>query len=120
MTGPIDTGPDAGRAIEVEWPETVDLPPVFVNQMVASLGASAGPNAVPDSIELLFGMASSPLFVGSDAVVAERLASLTSVPVVPHARLVMSRERAEELLNVLATTLARYDEVVQGAHHARA
>lgn len=113
-------GDDVMREIDLDWGQVDQLPLQFVNQMIASLGAAAGPAAIPDGIVLILGCASQPVIVGSPESVQRQVDALTTVPVQPLGRYVMSRERAEELLQVLAKTVAQYDEIIEGARHARA
>lgn len=111
---------DQMREIALDWGSVDNLPLQFVNQMVAQLGAPAGPQAVPDGISLIFGCASPPILVGSPEAVARKVDELQSVRVQPLGRFIMSRDRAEELLQVLARSLAQYDEIAEAADHARA
>lgn len=107
------------RAVEAEWVGVDDFTLQYINQIVAQLGVVAGDPAVPDSIHLMFGTAAQPVFVGSPERVAALAAQLQVLPIKPVVRLVMSRERAEELLQILVQTLAQYD-LVKDAKHARA
>ena len=95
------------------------MPLQYVNQMVSQLGVPAGDPAVPDSIHLVFGVVTQPVIVGTPEQVMEKVAQIRVVPIKPVVRLVLSRERAEELLQVLAQTTSQYD-MVKDAKHARA
>lgn len=108
------------RRVEVEWGNVADVGPTFVNQVIATLGVPAGEASVPDSINLIFGHAAAPLFTGTPEQIHAKVDALQSVLVRPVARLVMSRERAEELLQVLAQTVSQYDAAVQSGRRARA
>lgn len=108
------------REIAAEWEDLRTLDLVFVNQILATLGLEAGNPSVPDSITLTFGQAMQPILLGSPEVVARKIAELHSIPVKPVARVAMSRERAEELMQVLAKTLAQYDAAIERGRHARA
>lgn len=114
------SGEKKARDVELTWGNVQDLPLNFVNQIVAQLGAPAGPEQVPDGIIVILGHAAPPVIVGSEEAIQRQVDALSSVQVQPLGRFVMSRERAEELLQVLAQSVAQYDEIVAGAKHARA
>ncbi len=101
----------APHAAIVDWVDVDKTPVQFVNQMIGTLGTPAGPSQIPDSILLLLGYAELPIFLGEPEDIRRRQREVTSVPATTLGKFVMSRERAEELLTVLQTTLKNYDEV---------
>ena len=97
------------RTVAVEWTGVGDVPLRFVNQIAAQLGTPAGPDAVPDSVILLFGLADQPLLIGEPEDVQRQADAIRSIEVRTQARLVMSRERAAELRLALDRLIAAYD-----------
>lgn len=100
---------DIEMNVRADWSAFEGMPVAWVNQLAAQVGPAAGDERRPDSIALFFGHAEAPLLTGSQEEIRAQVAGLATVRVQPAAKIVMSRERAEELLRIIASTLGQYD-----------
>lgn len=104
------------RQVGATWVGVHETPYLYTNQVAVQLGLPAGLPAVPDGIHLVFGQAQQPLLTGSPEEVAAAAEKVNSIPIVALARLVMSRERAAELRDLLAQAVERFDQAVAEGH----
>lgn len=109
-----------GRQLTIRWGDVSSVPLSYANQIISLLMPPAGDALEPDGVMLVFGNVAPPLLVGTPEQVDEQLSHIDDVEVQPLTRLVLSRARAEELLHILAQTLAKYDAARQEDQHARA
>jgi len=101
-------------SFEPDWSSAEPLPLVPVNQFVTQLGPAAGAQQVPDGIYLTLGTAAPPIFLGSPQRVAQQTSEYGSqVHVAAVARLVLTRERAQEMASLLMTAVSQYDAAAQ-------
>jgi hypothetical protein len=95
---------------EISWDQAEDLPLQFANQFAVQWGSGAGADQVPDGIYLTVGTIAPPIFTGTPEQIQRQLDKHSkSVPVRPLIRLVISAERAEELVALLQTTLKQLE-----------
>lgn len=98
--------------ISVDWSEASDLPTTHVNQFFVSPGPPTS-QGVPDGVYLVLGSIPPP-FVPSDSEGQRRaLQALKDrgLKVSAHARYQLSRERLDELIQVLQQLADKYDEM---------
>jgi hypothetical protein len=94
------------KAIEVRWP--TDLPPVMaVNQFAVQL--TPAPSGEPEAALLMFGLASPPVITGTPEAVEKALEELTDIVLQPVGRIYLTRERMQELLQVLSQAAQQWD-----------
>jgi hypothetical protein len=97
----------------VSWASAESLPLMFANAFVSQLGSQAGTAGPPDAIYLTIGQLAPPLLVGTPEEVAQQAARFNgTVEVRPVARIVLSRERAAELGELLQTVIKQYDDTL--------
>ncbi len=102
------------RQMSTRWERFRETPSQFVDMVATRVGNPAGPRHVPDSIEVVLGRAQYPLLVGTREEQLRAAAETTFVEVDTVGRFILSRERAEELRDVLGITIQQYDTLVQG------
>ena len=96
---------DAGRSIPVTWVGAEDLPVLFVNSFVGQVEVEQG------VFFLTIGQMVPPALIGTPEERAEQLEQVSYVPVKPVARLALTRERLEYLVQILHTNLDQYDQI---------
>ena len=113
---PREQQPTLTRQVGLRWTGVHDVHPEFIDQIGVGLGAPAGVPAVPDSIVMTLGRVQQPFLVGGPEDIARQAEAIESIDIVTVGRFLMSRERAEELRNVLTTAINQYDAArVSGA-----
>lgn len=105
-------------SFEPDWSSADELPLIPVNQYVTQVGPGAGPMGVPDGIYLTLGTASPPIFVGDPERVREQLESHGNrVRVSAIVRVVLTRQRAEELAEMLTIAARQFDVALEAGAH---
>lgn len=103
-------------AVSVDWAGEAGVPITHVNQFVAQPGPPTSTTA-PDGVFLLIGSIPPPFIprnLEGQKHALERL-KITGLKVDVHARYHMSRQRLEELIQVLQTTADTYDALAEKA-----
>ena len=98
------------RQVAARWVALRETPVQFIDAAITRLGNPASNRGIPDSIELILGRSEQPLIVGTPEQAAEQMSRVTAIDVLIAGRFVMSRERAEELRDVLNTAMQQYDD----------
>ncbi len=94
--------------VPVVWVGADDLPVQFLNQIVGVVQ--------PNEIFLTLGTMVPPALLGSTPEEREDAARrLAFIPVKPIVRLGLTRQRLEELIRVLQTTLNNYNDMMKQA-----
>jgi hypothetical protein len=102
--------------ITVDWTAADEVPTTHVNQFVAQPGPPTA-GAGPDGIYLLLGSIPPPL-IPNDAEGQRRALEIlkaTGLKVAVHGRFQMSRERLDELIQILQQTAENYDRMLEKA-----
>jgi hypothetical protein len=89
----------------VEWPGLDDLP-------ILSASCFAGSIVAPGEIYLAIGQFAPPIFPGTREEQAERLQGLDVLTARPLVRLMLSPQRAKELIQLLQAALANHQMAV--------
>jgi hypothetical protein len=96
---------------EIDWAPANDLPVQFANQFAVQAGSAATAELIPDGIYVTVGFIAPPLFVGTPEQIERQMdAHPQTVPVSPLIKLVMSKERAQELVAALQTTIQQFED----------
>lgn len=99
--------------VRLDWSEVEQTPAHHVNQVLAQVGPPSS-KGIPDGIYVALGSLSPPVIPPDDdrreARVAELADSVLKIAV--HARVQLSREALQDLIQVLQTTADQYDESV--------
>lgn len=99
--------PDTSYALELGW-RIGDHAARPANQFVVSVGLPTS-QGKPDEIYLTIGQAEPPFVTGTPAQMEQQLRALGSLPVETLGRYVFSRDRLQELINVLQRTAEIFD-----------
>lgn len=94
-----------------EWGDVENVPVQFTNQFSASVGLTSH-RGTPDAIYLTFGHVSLPIMLGSPDDVRERLEAKGKLTVSILARFSLTRDRLDELIEVLDSVRRQHDAVV--------
>jgi hypothetical protein len=96
---------------EVDWGPGSDLPVQFANQFAVQPGPAAGAQQVPDGIYVTVASIAPPIFVGTPEQVQRQASEHPkTLPVRPLIKFAMSKERAQELVAVLLTTIQQLED----------
>lgn len=100
--------------VRLEWSEAEQTPASHVNQVLAQVGPPSS-RGVPDGIYVALGSVSPPVIPADDDRREARLEELAGsvLKVAVHARIQLSREALQELIQVLQTTADQYDGSVE-------
>ncbi|MBG0815579.1 hypothetical protein [Planomonospora sp. ID82291] len=102
-------------AVTAGWSAANGVPIQHVNQFVGQPGPPTL-NRTPDDVFLLFGSVPPPFVPGDPEGRRRAVEALKDgLPVTVHARFHLSRERLEELIDVLQQTAANHDATVEQA-----
>ncbi|MFF6887590.1 hypothetical protein ACFY9F_30895 [Streptomyces sp. NPDC012421] len=99
--------PDKALTLGLTW-RNGDQPARPANQFIVTVGLPTSQGR-PDEIYLAFGQVEPPMLTGSPAQMEEQLRTLGSLPVETLGRYVVSRDRLQELIDVLQRTAELYD-----------
>jgi hypothetical protein len=88
--------------VPVAWVGVDDLPVLAVNQILLQ-------NTSPEEFLLIFGQLAPPILLGSDDEKREQLRMLNFAPVRPVVRLALTRQRIDELRNLLDRHLKQFE-----------
>jgi hypothetical protein len=107
--------------VAVDWSAAAVSPTTHVNQFIAQIGPPIS-GVGPDGVYLLMGSIPPPLVIGNDPETRQRSldALKDGLKVTVHGRFQMSRERLEELIQVLHATADNYDAAVDYARRGAA
>jgi hypothetical protein len=105
--------------VPIDWSDVVTVPVHHVNQALAQIGGPAQ-DGVPDGIYLALGSTEPPLVVGSEEERLRALEKLQALKVSVHGRFHVSRSQLNDLIQVLETVAAQYDDIVSDAADRRA
>lgn len=112
MTQPEDQ-PDSeppSVALEPDWSTARDVPVSVANVFVAQL-AGVSRSGRPDGIYLVSGHAAPPLLLGSPESIRKALAALDGrLPVDVVSQVFLTRDRVQELVELLQDTIKKFDE----------
>ncbi len=97
------SGTPEGRQLPVRWVGAEDAPLLFVNQVLGQVGQQG-------EVVLTFGQLIPPAFFGTPEQIAEQAQDMTHVPVQTAARLVITREGLDQLIQVLGQTVENYEQ----------
>lgn len=100
-------------SVETDWSAFETEPARWVNVVAAQVGGGAGAEGRPDGVILYLAHAEPPIMLGTLEQNREKFGKLKAISAIPVAKIVMSRERAEEVLRVLATTLSQFDQAAE-------
>ncbi|MEV7970026.1 hypothetical protein AB0O34_29175 [Sphaerisporangium sp. NPDC088356] len=106
--------------ITVDWSAANGVPITHVNQFVVQPGPPTA-GAGPDGVYLMLGSIPPPM-IPMDAEGQKRALELlkaTGLKVAVHGRFQMSRERLDELMQVLQQTAENYDRMIEEAAQAQ-
>jgi hypothetical protein len=100
--------------VRLDWSEVEQTPAYHVNQVLAQVGPPSS-RGVPDGIYVALGSVAPPVIPADEDRREARLEELADsvLKVMVHARVQLSREALQELIQVLQTTAAQYDETVK-------
>jgi hypothetical protein len=97
------------RSLNANWSAVNAVEASFANAFISQIGASAA-SGRPDGIYLAAGHIAPPTFLGTPEEMQKHLDDLgNELQVRVHAHVVMSRDRAQELANLLIENIAKYD-----------
>lgn len=94
------------RAIPLVWAGVEDLVPQVVNQLLVQVDLA---KSAPDAVLLTAGFASAPPVTGTPDEQAAALARVKEVVVRPVVKLVLTRARLQEWIEVLSRTAEKFD-----------
>jgi len=101
--------------VRVDWSPIQEMDLALANTFVTQLGlpGGIGPRKLPDGILLYVGRLDPPFFLDdAEAAKVRFIESGSVLPVRPLAKLLISRERAIELMQVLESAVTQYDNAV--------
>jgi hypothetical protein len=100
-------------AVTVDWSTADSVPIEHVNQFIGQPGPPTL-SRTPDGIFLLLGSIPPPIIPGDPEGQRRAIESLKNgLPVTIHGRFHLSRERLNELIDVLQQTAANYDALAE-------
>jgi hypothetical protein len=94
------------RAVTVTWGDLDALPLLFSNQILGQARPQEG------IMYLAFGHAATPPFVGSPDEIRKQAEALEQIEIKPLARLAMTPEGVREVIQVLRSSLEKYERGV--------
>ncbi|KRC66025.1 hypothetical protein ASE12_15435 [Aeromicrobium sp. Root236] len=103
-----------------DWSHADELDLLPANAFVGQLGAPSSNVGLPDCIYIVIGHVAPPLIVGDNPADIQRQVNKLhgKLPVKGLARLVLTRERAAELRDLMANMVAQFDAAHrQGVTH---
>jgi hypothetical protein len=93
--------------VPLTWVGLEEVPTLAANQIVVQFTAK-------HEFVLTFGHVTPPILLGTEEERREQLRMVTFAPVKPVARLGLTRQRIEELVQVLTENLQNHDKVFPG------
>jgi hypothetical protein len=98
-----DPQPEDSREVAIVWVGIDEIPVLTANQSVVQIAAQ-------NEFIVAFGHFAPPVLLGTDEQKRQQLEMTTFVPVRPVGRVGMTRQRVEELRDLLSRMLTRHDE----------
>ena len=102
--------------VGLDWGEAEQAPAQHVNQVLAQVGPPSS-NGVPDGIYVALGSVSPPVIPADEERREARVKELehSVLKVAVHARVQLSREALQDLIQVLQKTADQYDASMRSA-----
>ena len=100
--------------VGLDWSEAEQAPAQHVNQVLAQVGPPSS-SGVPDGIYVALGSVSPPVIPADEERREARVAALEGsvLKVAVHARVQLSREALQDLIQVLQKTADQYDASIR-------
>jgi hypothetical protein len=95
-----------------DWGGIVDVSVQHVNQALAQVGPPSQ-DGTPDGIYLSLGSAEPPIAFGSEEERKRALEAISAIKVTVHGRFHVNRAQLDDLIEVLHTIAAQYDDIAE-------
>ena len=104
-------------SFSIDWSGVDAVQPHLVNQILTQIGMPAG--GTPEGIYVTLGSITPPIIFGNEDLQREQEAAYGGrLKVSPVCRFMLSRARAEEMIDLLRNAITQYDEATEKATHA--